>query len=201
VVQGERELVADCRSLARFKLTGIPPMPAGLARLEVTFLVNADGILQVSAREETTGKETSIQVKPSYGLTDEEVERMLLDSFTHGAEDVKARLLTEQRVEADRILAATHAAMTDSPELLTDADRAAIAGAERALAAAKAGTDHLAIRAGVEALDAASKPFAQRRMDRALETGLRGRALDEVESKVNETAHEAGHEHSHAGRR
>ena len=184
VVQGERELVADCRSLARFKLTGIPPMPAGMARLEVTFLVDADGILRVSAREETTGKETAIQVKPSYGLTDEEVERMLLDSFAHGEADVKVRLLTEQRVEADRILAATRAAMAASPELLTDEDRTAIAAAERALEATRAGTDHLAIRAGVEALDAASKPFAQRRMDRALEEGLRGRAVAEVESKV-----------------
>src|SRR6185436_6659445 len=184
VVQGERELVADCRSLARFKLTGIPPAPAGMARLEVTFLVDADGILRVSAKEETTGKEAAIQVKPSYGLTDEEVERMLLDSFAHGEADVKARLLTEQRVEADRILAATRAAMSASPELLTDEDRAAIATAERALEAAKAGTDHLAIRAGVEALDAASKAFAQRRMDRALEEGLRGRAVAEVESKV-----------------
>jgi molecular chaperone HscA len=203
VVQGERELVADCRSLARFKLTGIPPMPAGMARLEVTFLVNADGILQVSAREETTGKETSTEVKPSYGLTDEEVERMLLDSFAHGEADVKARLLAEQRVEADRILAATHGAMAASPDLLTDADRAEIAGAERTLEAARAGSDHLAIRAAVEALDAASKPFAQRRMDRALETGLRGRALDEVESKVEETAHKGhpGHEHTQAGRR
>jgi molecular chaperone HscA len=184
VVQGERELVADCRSLARFKLTGIPPMPAGMARLEVTFLVDADGILRVSAKEETTGKESAIQVKPSYGLTDEEVERMLLDSFAHGAEDVKLRLLTEQRVEADRILSATRAAMTASPELLTDEDRTAIAAAERVLEAAKAGTDHLAIRASVEGLDAASKAFAQRRMDRALDQGLRGRAVAEVESKV-----------------
>ena len=118
VVQGEREMVAECRSLARFKLTGIPPMPAGMARLEVTFLVDADGLLHVTAREETTGKETAIQVKPSYGLTDEEVERMLLDSFAHAEDDVKARLLTEQRVEAERIASAARAAMADSPELL-----------------------------------------------------------------------------------
>jgi molecular chaperone HscA len=203
VVQGERELVADCRSLARFTLRGIPPMPAGMARLEVTFLIDADGILRVSAKEETTGKEASIEVKPSYGLTDEEVERMLLDSFAHGEADVKARLLAEQRVEAERILAATHAAMTASPELLTDADRTAIAAAEGTLRAASAGTDHLAIRAAVEGLDAASKAFAQRRMDRALETGLRGRALQDVENKVEETAHRShpGHEHAHAGRR
>jgi molecular chaperone HscA len=184
VVQGERELVADCRSLARFKLTGVPPMPAGMARLEVTFLVDADGLLHVSAKEETTGKEASIQVKPSYGLTDEEVERMLLDSFAHGEEDVQARLLTEQRVEAERILAATRSAMVASPELLEDADRAAIAEAMRALEAAKSGADHHRIHAGVEALDAASKAFAQRRMDRALAEGLRGRGVDEVESKV-----------------
>jgi molecular chaperone HscA len=202
VVQGERELVADCRSLARFKLTGIPPMPAGMARLEVTFMVDADGILKVAAREETTGKESSIQVKPSYGLTDEEVERMLLDSFAHGETDVKARLLAEQRVEADRILAATRAAMAASPELLTEEDTQAIERAAQALEAAKAGGDHLAIRAGVEALDLASKPFAQRRMDRALETGLRGRAVTEVESKVEETAHKghAGHKHGVEGR-
>ena len=118
VVQGERELVSECRSLARFTLKGIPPMPAGMARLEVTFMVDADGILRVSAREETTGKEASIEVKPSYGLTDDEVERMLLDSFAHAEEDVKARLLAEQRVEADGIVAAARAAMGDAPELL-----------------------------------------------------------------------------------
>jgi molecular chaperone HscA len=184
VVQGERELVADCRSLARFKLTGIPPKPAGMARLEVTFLVDADGILRVSAREEITGKEASIQVKPTYGLTDEEVERMLLDSFAHGEEDVKTRSLTEQRVEAERILAATRAAMAASPELLEPADRADIAHATRELEEAKAGADHLRIRAAIEGLDAASKAFAQRRMDRALGEGLRGRGVAEVESKV-----------------
>ena len=204
VVQGEREMVAECRSLARFKLTGIPPMPAGMARLEVTFLVDADGLLRVTAREESTGKETAIQVKPSYGLTDEEVERMLLDSFTHAEEDVTARLLTEQRVEAERIAAAARGAMVDSPELLTDDDRVAIARAMDELARAKAGTDHGAIRLAVERLDAASKDFAARRMNRALESGLRGRGVAEVEAKVAETApksdlstrlNDAGHSH------
>jgi molecular chaperone HscA len=188
VVQGERELAPDCRSLARFKLTGIPPLPAGMARLEVTFLVDADGILRVSAREQVTGKETAIEVKPSYGLTDEEVERMLLDSFAHGEQDVLARQLAEQRVEAEGILAATRAALAASPALATAEDRAAIDAAMRALALVQGGSDHLAIRAAVEALDAASKPFAQRRMDLALSQGLRGRGLGEVESKIDETS-------------
>ena len=188
VVQGEREMVGECRSLARFKLTGVPPMPAGMARLEVTFLVDADGLLRVTAREETTGKEAAIEVKPSYGLTDEEVERMLLDSFTHAEEDVKARLLTEQRVEAERIATAARVAMADSPELLTEDDRSAIARAMDELERAKGGTDHTAIRLAVERLDGASKDFAARRMNRAFETGLRGRGVAEVEAKVAETA-------------
>jgi molecular chaperone HscA len=205
VVQGERELVGECRSLARFKLSGIPPMPAGMARLEVTFMVDADGILRVMAREETTGREASIDVKPSYGLAEGEVERMLLESFAHAEEDVKARLLAEQRVEAERILGALEAATSDTPDLLTDEDRAAIATARDALQATVAGTDANAIRGAVEALDRASKPFAERRMNRALEAGLRGRNVAAVEAKVAETepktdlrarvdAH-AGHKH------
>jgi molecular chaperone HscA len=184
VVQGEREMVAECRSLARFKLTGIPPLPAGMARLEVTFMVDADGILSVNAREETTGKQAGIQVKPSYGLTDVEVERMLLDSFAHAEEDVKLRLLTEQRVEAERISAATQHAMADSPELLTPEDEQTIRAALAALAAARAGSDHNAIRLAVEALDHASKEFATRRMNRAMQQGLRGRDVADVEAKV-----------------
>jgi molecular chaperone HscA len=191
VVQGERELVGECRSLARFKLTGIPPMPAGMARLEVTFMVDADGLLHVSAREETTGKEAAIAVKPSYGLTDEQVEQMLLDSFAHAEEDVKARLLSEQRIEAQRIVAAARAAMAQDPELLTDADRAAIGPAMAALDAAAAGTDHLAIRDAVEGLDRASKDFAARRMNRAFDAGLRGKAITDVEAEVDKTAPKA----------
>jgi molecular chaperone HscA len=205
VVQGEREMVGECRSLARFKLSGVPPMPAGMARLEVTFVVDADGILRVTAREETTGKETSIDVKPTYGLAEGEVERMLLESFAHAEDDVRTRLLAEQRVEAKRIQSALHVATADTPELLTDADRAAIATAETALEAAVVGADSNAIRAAVEALDRASKPFAERRMNRALELGLRGRDVAAVEAKVAETesktdlrarvdAH-AGHKH------
>jgi molecular chaperone HscA len=188
VVQGERELADQCRSLAQFTLKGIPPMPAGMARLEVTFTVDADGILRFSAREETTGQEAKIEVKPSYGLTDEEVERMLLDSFAHAEEDVQIRLLTEQQVEADRIAAAARTAMADSPELLTDEDRTAIDAALSALAAARGGKDHHAIRAAVEGLDQASKEFAARRMNVAFDRGLRGKDVASVEAKADETA-------------
>ena len=184
VVQGERELVADCRSLARFKLTGIPPMPAGMARLQVTFLVDADGLLGVSAREETAGKESSIRVKPSYGLTDDEVERMIRDSFAHAEQDVGERLLAVERVEADRILQATRAALAASADLLVEGERAAIEAAVGALETSKAGRDHLAIRAAIAALDAASKDFATRRMNQALQQGLRGQDIGAVESKV-----------------
>ena len=202
VLQGERELADQCRSLARFTLKGIPPMPAGMARLEVTFTVDADGILRVAAREETTGQEASVQVKPSYGLTDEEVERMLLDSFAHAEEDVQARQLTEQRVEADRIAAAARTAMADSPELLTDDDRGAIDAALAKLAVVREGTDHQAIRQAVEGLDEASKGFAARRMNVAFERGLRGRDVDTVEAKADETAGKrdlASRVASHAG--
>ena len=184
VVQGERELVADCRSLARFKLTGIPPMPAGMARLQVTFLVDADGLLGVSAREETTGKESSIRVKPSYGLSDDEVERMIRDSFAHAEQDVSERVLVVERVEADRILQATRVAMSVSADLLLAGERPAIEAAMGALEASKAGRDHLAIRAAIAALDAVSKDFATRRMNQALQQGLRGQEIGAVESKV-----------------
>jgi molecular chaperone HscA len=205
VLQGEREMVGECRSLARFKLSGIPPMPAGLARLEVTFMVDADGILRALAREQTTGLEASIEVKPSYGLAEGEVERMLLESFEHADEDVKTRMLAEQRVEAKRILAALAAAVADTPALLTEDDGRAIAGARAALEAAATRADAQAIRAGIEDLDRASKPFAERRMNRALDAGLRGKDVTAVEARVAETepkadlrtrvdAH-AGHKH------
>jgi molecular chaperone HscA len=202
VLQGERELVADCRPLAEFSLKGIPPMPAGMARLEVTFTVDADGILRVKAREELTGQEAAIDVKPSYGLTDDEVERMLLDSIAHAEGDVKARLLAEQRVEADGITSAARIAMADAPELLTDADRAAIEAALAALTAVRVGTDHHAIRLAVEEVDHASKEFAGRRMNRAVETGLRGKNVAAVEAKADETASKrdlATRAGSHAG--
>lgn len=187
VLQGERELATECRSLARFKLTGVPPLPAGMARLEVTFTVDADGILSVSAQELMTGQQAEVRVQPSYGLTDEEVERMLLDSFAHADEDVKQRLLTEQRVESERIANATRAALASTPELLEPGEREAIEAALTALEAAKTGVDNALIRQRIEALDASSKDFAARRMNRALAQGLRGRDLGTVESKIDET--------------
>src|SRR5690606_18212223 len=120
IVQGERELAEDCRSLARFVLKGIPPMPAGMARLELTFRVDADGLLKVSAKEVTTGIEQDVEVKPSYGLTDEEVEAMLLDALDHGAEDFEKRKLAERRVEGERILAATRGALEKDAALLEE---------------------------------------------------------------------------------
>jgi molecular chaperone HscA len=184
VVQGERETVDACRSLARFVLRGVPPMIAGAARVEITFLVDADGILHVTAKEETSGQEASIEVKPSYGLTDEEVERMLLESFEHAEADLAARNLAVERVEAERILAATRAALASGDPLLEPpvaaAGHAAIAALERLVA----GTDHHAIRAGIEALDVATKPFAQARMNRAIEAAMRGKRLADVESEL-----------------
>ena len=184
MVQGERELVADCRSLARFKLGGIPPMTAGMARLKVAFTVDADGILSVSAREEYTGKEASIRVKPSYGLTDDEVERMIRDSFDHGDDDMAARLLTIERVEADRILSATRVALAGSTDLLVEGEREAIDAGMAGLESAKSGTNHLAIRGAIQSLDEVSKEFARRRMNAALAENVRGQALDTVEKKV-----------------
>ncbi|RMH38785.1 MAG: Fe-S protein assembly chaperone HscA [Deltaproteobacteria bacterium] len=184
VVQGERETVDGNRSLARFTLKGIPPLPAGMARVEITFVVDEDGILHVTAREKLTGIENTIEVKPSYGLTDEEVERMLLDSFEHAEEDLAARNLRIERVEADRILAATRAAMAADPELLDDAVREEIERAMAALEQVKVGDDHLAIRAAIEALDRASKPFAEKRMNRAIAAAMEGRTLAEVEHEV-----------------
>ena len=185
VVQGERETVDGCRSLARFQLKGIPPMVAGMARVEITFLVDADGILRVSARESVTGIENAIEVKPSYGLSDEEVERMLLDSFENAEEDLQRRNLQVERIEAERILSATRSAMQTDAELLDDDTRAATDEAMAHLEEVARGDDHLAIRAAVEALDRASKPFAQRRMNRAVGAAIRGRAVDDVEHEIS----------------
>jgi len=184
VVQGERETADACRSLARFVLRGVPPMIAGMARVEIAFLIDADGLLKVMAKELTTGKEAAIEVRPSYGLSDEEVERMLLDSFDHAEDDLARRSLAVERVEAERILAATRQAFATDAALLDDEVRAAGEAAMRALEAAIAGTDHLAIRARIEALDHATKPFAQLRMNRAIAAQFHGVAIDEAARKV-----------------
>jgi molecular chaperone HscA len=190
VVQGERELAADCRSLARFTLRGIPPMPAGLARLEVTFSVDADGLLDVEARELTSGKDAHVEVRPSYGLTDEEIERMLVDAYEHGEADVAARALAEQRVEAERIVMATAGALAEDAELLAgDDERARIEAAIEAVREAARGDDHRLIARRIEELDEAAKAFAGRRMDRAIARALGGRRAEEVE---RETSHARG---------
>jgi molecular chaperone HscA len=185
VVQGERELAADCRSLAYFTLKGIPPMPAGMARLRLTFSVDADGLLTVEAEEKTTGTRTEVEVKPSYGLSDEEVERMLVDAYEHGEEDVRARRLLEERVEAARIIDALEQALKADTDLLSDEEeRADIEGALRRLKRASEGTDHDEIHRRVEDLDQASKAFAGRRMDRSITKALAGRAAASVEKET-----------------
>jgi molecular chaperone HscA len=195
VVQGEREMAEDCRSLARFMLKGIPPMPAGLARLSVRFDVDADGLLKVSAREETTGLEQQVEVKPSYGLEDAEIERMLMDAYEHAEGDVSARALREARVEAERILQATRVAVELDASLLEPGEQAAIEDAMARLSKAAAGTDHGLVHSRTEELDHASKAFAGRRMDRSIARALAGRDLNEVEQQ---TAHARGIE-SHLG--
>jgi molecular chaperone HscA len=184
VLQGERETADACRSLARFVLRGVPPMIAGMGRVEITFLIDADGLLKVMAKELTTGKEASIEVVPSYGLSDEEVEQMLIDSFEHAEDDLARRNLAIERVEADRILAATRSAFVTDAELLADDVRAAGEAAMRDLEAAMAGSDHLAVRAKIEALDVATKPFAQLRMNRAVAAQFHGVSLDDAARKV-----------------
>jgi molecular chaperone HscA len=180
VVQGERETADACRSLARFTLGGIPPMIAGMGRVEITFVVDADGLLKVSAKELTTGQETQVEVKPSYGLSDEEVEQMLIDSFEFAEVDLARRNLVIERVEGERILAATRAAIATDAALLTDDVRAAGLAAMAVLEAAMRGEDHLAIRAAIEGLDLATKPFAQLRMNRAVSAQLQGVNIDDA---------------------
>jgi molecular chaperone HscA len=183
VVQGERELVADNRSLARFELRGIPPMVAGAARIQVTFQVDADGLLSVSAKEQTTGVGSSIVVKPSYGLTDDEVARMLQESFSHAVVDRDARALAEQRVEAEALLNAIRAALDKDGDLLGDDERRELETEIEKVTLLKDTQDHRALKAGIEALNRASDAFAARRMDRAVSGALAGRRLDEVAAK------------------
>ncbi|MDB4976058.1 MAG: Chaperone protein HscA [Myxococcaceae bacterium] len=186
VVQGERELAADCRSLARFTLKGIPPMPAGMARLKVLFRVDADGLLTVEAEEKTTGTRQEVEVRPSYGLTDEEVEAMLIDAYEHGEDDVRVRRLREEQVDAARILSALEQALkVDAVLLGDDEERADIEGAIKRLRRALDGEDYDEIRRRIEDLDHASKGFAGRRMDRSIEKALAGRSAASVEAETD----------------
>jgi molecular chaperone HscA len=180
VVQGERELVSDCRSLARFELRGIPPMAAGAARIRVTFQVDADGLLNVSAREQTSGVEASITVKPSYGLADEDIARMLREGFASAEEDMAARALREARVEAERMLLATHSALSADGDLLSAEERAAIDSLVEQLRDTAATEDHAAINAAVEALAKGTEAFAAARMNRGIRHALAGRSVEEV---------------------
>ena len=180
VVQGERELVSDCRSLARFELRGIPPMAAGAARIRVTYQVDADGLLSVAARELHSGVEASIVVKPSYGLGDDEIARMLQESFTSAEDDMKLRALREEQVEAERILLATESALAQDGNLLSDAERSEVDTCMARIRQSAQGSDHLAIKAAVDALASATESFAARRMDRNVRAALTGKKLDEI---------------------
>jgi molecular chaperone HscA len=177
VVQGERELVADCRSLARFDLRGIPPMAAGAARVRVTFQVDADGLLSVTAREASTGVEASITVKPSYGLSDAEIERMLRESLERAKEDVNARTLAEHRVDAQRLLDATRSALAADRALLAPSELEAIENAMRALEEALAANEARAIKQASDTLNRATDDFAARRMDEGIKRALAGQKL------------------------
>ena len=178
VVQGEREVVDACRSLARFELRGIPPMAAGAARIRVTFQIDADGLLSVSAREQHTGVESSVRVKPSYGLTDEDIIGMLKDGNEAAKSDMAERELRENRVEADRLIESTESALAEDADLLTDAERAAIDAAEAVLKKAAQGTDAAAIKAELENLTRATGEFAARRMDRSIRRALAGQNIN-----------------------
>jgi molecular chaperone HscA len=186
VVQGEREMVADCRSLARFELLGIPPMTAGAARIRVGFAVDADGLLTVSAEERTTGVQQRIEVKPSYGLSHDDMADMLYDSLENAEADMTARLLTEAKVEGRRNLLALDAALAKDGALLDGAERAELDQGRARLETAIAGEDRDEINAAADALETLSKPFAERRMDRGIREALSGKSVNELESRVGE---------------
>jgi molecular chaperone HscA len=189
VVQGERELVSDCRSLARFELRGIPPMAAGAARIRVTYQVDADGLLSVAAREMRSGVEASITVKPSYGLGDDEVARMLQDSYNSAQVDMVARALREEQVEAERILLATQSALDTDADLLNEEEQGAVAQLMQGVRDATARSNDESIDAdsrqnvlhdAVQALARGTEEFAARRMDKSVRKVLAGKALDQV---------------------
>jgi molecular chaperone HscA len=201
IVQGERELAQDCRSLARFTLRGIPPMAAGMARLEVSFKVDADGLLTVAAKELTTGIEQEVEVRPSYGLSDEEVEQMLLDALDHGAVDMNRRQLVERRVEAERIVAATEGALLTDGDLLEPGEGDAIREAILALRSAIASERAPLIHARIEAVDQATKAWAGRRMDRAIVAAIGGKGVDDLEQQVAHAKGVDANVEEHARRR
>jgi molecular chaperone HscA len=182
VVQGERELISDCRSLARFELRGIPPMVAGAARIRVTFQVDADGLLSVSAKELTSGVEAAVQVKPSYGLADDDIARMLKEGFSSAEGDMQARALREAAVEADRMTLATRAALAADGDLLEEQERQSIEALLQALSRTAAEAQGLdgaqMINDAVEALAIGTEAFAAARMNRGIQAALTGRRLD-----------------------
>ena len=180
VVQGERDLVADCRSLARFELRGIPPMAAGAARIRVTFTVDADGLLNVAAREQVSGVQAEINVKPSYGLGDAQIAKMLQDSFTTAEQDIRTRALVEAQVDADRLLLATHSALDADGDLLDAQERADIDAAMAALAVGRTGEDAAAIEALGKALAQATESFAAKRMNRGIAHALAGKNIESL---------------------
>ncbi len=180
VVQGERELVSDCRSLARFELRGIPPMVAGAARIRVTFQVDADGLLSVTAREQNSGREARIEVKPSYGLSDDEIAGMLKDSFSHAGDDAFRRALREAQVEAQRLIEATQSALENDAVLLSTLERAHIDEAMTKLQTMMIGDDRRAIDQAMQTLSAATNEFAARRMNQSVKRALAGRKIDQL---------------------
>ncbi|HBR6877247.1 TPA: Fe-S protein assembly chaperone HscA [Klebsiella aerogenes] len=180
VMQGERELVQDCRSLARFALRGIPALPAGGAHIRVTFQVDADGLLSVTAMEKSTGVEASIQVKPSYGLTDGEIANMIKDSMSYAEQDIQARMLAEQKVEAARVLESLESALAADAALLSAAERQVIDAAAEQVRTAAAGEDADAIKEAIKNIDTQTQEFAARRMDQSVRAAMKGQSVDEV---------------------
>jgi molecular chaperone HscA len=192
VLQGEREMVSDSRSLARFELRGFPPQVAGAARIKVTFQVDADGLLTVSAKEENSGVEARIDVKPSYGLTDTEIETMLRDSIEHAEEDMNSRMLREQQVEADRVIEALDSALAEDGErLLSAEERTAIDGARQALVETKAASDIENIKHAIKQLEASCENYVARRMNSSIQNAMKGHSIDEYASDSEAEAGES----------
>jgi molecular chaperone HscA len=200
VVQGERELAKDCRSLARFLLRGIPPMPAGQARLEVEFRVDENNLLRVEARELTTGIQQAVDVQPSYGLTDEQVEDMLIDALDHGEQDFDEGRRVEAVVEAERMLLATQKAFTSDGDLLTQADKAVVVAALATLREGiDAGASASVLQLRISDLDRATQAWAGQRMNRAIAGALAGMQLTQVAEQVESARGVEAHLREHAG--